>query len=177
MKRAFKIVSRILVILTDVVIIPLLIFFRWLSGQMLQTDSECLLLRFNGQCLSCGGTHFVNDLLSGRIIDAFMDNQFFFICVLYLLITLVLLNLWLIFNLRFAKKILKYMYSIPALISFVLVLILFLILRNVSMLEYFINRAFQIGTDMAPNVAENGLESLLNGPTCQDILVEFLKPQ
>lgn len=166
MKKTLKIILRVFIILFDVALVPFLILCRWLSGQMLQTESECLLLQFNGKCLSCGGTHFVNDLLSGRIFDAFMDNHLFFICVIYLLITLVLLNLWSLFNLKFAKKMLKCMYNIPALLAFVTFVILFLVLRNIPMIIYFGELTIQIGRESAPSIIQNDWESVFRNPTC-----------
>ena len=165
MKRILKIILRILIIATDIAIVPCLILFKWLSGQMLQTESECLLLQFNGQCLSCGGTHFVNDLLSGRIFEAFVDNHFFFICTLYLLVTLVALNLWLLFNLKFAKTALKFMYSIPALIVFVVLLIMFLILRNTQMIIYFGELSARIAEDITQSIAQNDWEGVIKNQT------------
>ena len=169
-KKIIKIILRVLIISTDVILVPCLILFRWLSDQMLQTESECLLLQFNGKCLSCGGTHFVNDLLSGRIFDAFMDNHFFFICTLHLFVTLIALNLWVVFNLKFAKTILKFMYNIPVLILFVVILIAFLILRNIPMIICFTEIAFQIARETAPSILANDWETALKNPTFWDTL-------
>ena len=49
---------------------------RWLSGQMLESDTVCLFLLLGGKCITCGGTHFVRDLCSFRILDAMQDNVF-----------------------------------------------------------------------------------------------------
>ena len=126
--KTFKIVLRIIVIIVDVLLVPAAILCRWLSEQMLETDSSCLLLQFNGKCLSCGGTHFVRDLLSGRIFDAFVDNHFFFYVTVYLFVTLILANLYLLFNLKFSLKVLKCMYNIPALLVTIFLMLLFLLL-------------------------------------------------
>ena len=91
-----------------------------------------------GKCISCGGTHFVNYLTSFKIAEAFSENQLFFFLTIYFLITLIMFNLWWIFNLTFAKKALKIMYSIPAAIIFGHSLIAFMIWRNIPM---FINIA------------------------------------
>ena len=173
MKKTLKIILRVFIILFDVALVPFLILCRWLSGQMLETESTCLLLQFNGKCLSCGGTHFVRDLLSGRIFDAFMDNHFFFVCTLYLLITLVALNLYLLFNLKFAKKMLRYMYNLPALFAFITFLFLFLILRNIPMIVFFSKLVPQISIEISESILRNDWEGAIKNPTVWDIILGF----
>lgn len=173
MKKPIKIVLKIFVIVFDIALVPCLVFFRWLSEQMLRTESSCLLLQFNGKCLSCGGTHFVRDLLSGRIFEAFMDNHFFFLCTIYFLITLVAVNLWVVFNLKLAAKILKYMYSIPALLIFVAFLFLFLFLRNIPMIVFFAELIFKICSEISKSITENDWEAAIKNPTLWNILQSF----
>ena len=175
-KKVLTVIVRILVIAVDVALVPGLIYCRWLSEQMLATESRCLLLQFNGQCLSCGGTHFVRDLLYGRIFDAFMDNQFFFICTAFLFVSLIAVNLWVLFKLEFAKKMLKYMYSIPTLIITFLILVLFLVLRNIQMIAYFSELAVKIGTEVGESIQKNDWEGAMNNPTFWDTVKRLFPP-
>ena len=102
-----------------------------LSEAMLQgAHSSCLWEMMGFACLTCGGTHFVNDLFAGRIGMAFMDNQLLFAATVYLALSLLLLNLQVLFDLAFAKRMLRRMYNIPMLIVWCAGTLIFLILRN-----------------------------------------------
>lgn len=171
--KTFKNILRVFVIIVDVLLVPAAILCRWLSEQMLETDSSCLLLQFNGKCLSCGGTHFVRDLLSGRIFDAFLDNHFFFYVTLYLFVTLILANLYLLFNLKFSLKVLKCMYNIPALLVTIFLMLLFLFARNIPMIIYFVQLAFEIGTEMGECIVKNDWEGAIKNPTFWDTLMRL----
>lgn len=83
--------------------------------------------------MTCGGTHFVNDLLSGRIVDAFHDNEYLFLLTIYLAITMLLLNLYYLFRLTFAKKILSVMYNLTMLIVFLASIFAYLFIRNIPL--------------------------------------------
>ena len=127
--------KKMIVLSADVLCILAVWISKPLSEALLQkTDKTCLWTVMGGQCPTCGGTHFVNDLLSGRIGAAFADNQFLFIATAYLAVSLIVLNLWLLFDLGFAKKMLGWMYNIPSLIVWGVGLLVFLIVRNLPML-------------------------------------------
>ena len=164
--KALKIILKILIIAVDVALIPCMILCRMLSGMMLSYESTCLMAVIKGKCLTCGGTHFVRDLLTGKIFDAFMDNHFLFLCTMYLLITLVVINLCVLFKVEFAKKMLKYMYSIPALIIFFSVMILFMVLRNIPMWIY-LGELFYLATRKIGEAAmANDRSNIKNGAPC-----------
>lgn len=129
-----------LLFICDILIIPAMFFCRWLSGAMLTgIDSECMWTYFGGQCVTCGGTHFVNVLLSGHIIEAFKYNQFIFLCLVLLILVYILLHLYWWFKLDFAKKILRYVFSIPSLIIFLSIMLVFLVVRNIPAVINIIN--------------------------------------
>ena len=132
MKKHFE---KIMIVVLDLSVFPLILLCRYLSQFMLSVDTTCFFTLFGGKCISCGATHFVRNLTSGRIVDAFFDNQFYFICALYLALSLIVLNL-LLFDLKIAKKILSAMYSIPSLICFLSGMIAFFILRNVFLFVF-----------------------------------------
>jgi hypothetical protein len=131
LKKHYK---RIIIISFDILLIPTMFICNLLTNGMLKTDNPCMWTKLGGQCISCGGTHFVNDITSFRFAEAFMDNQLMFLTVMYWAITLVVLNLYFLFNLTFAKKILKVMYSIPMFIIFVLSIFGFLFWRNIPLI-------------------------------------------
>ena len=114
----FRTIRKYILLAGDVLLIPGLIFCEWLTDRMLSVSSVCMWTYFGGKCITCGGTHFVNTLLNGRIMEAFCHNEF-------------LLNLYWVFGVEFAKKILKKIYNIPVLIITVSVMLLFLFVRNI----------------------------------------------
>lgn len=126
--------KKIIVLSIDALCLIIALCCKPLSELMLSSDTDCLWASLGGQCLTCGGTHFVNDLFSLRIADAFMDNQLLFIVTVYFAITLIVVNLLWLFNLSFALKILKWMYNIPVLIVFSVGTIAFLLWRNLPAL-------------------------------------------
>ena len=115
-------------------IIPGALFFRFLSGQMLTITTVCSWQRIGAKCPTCGGTHFVNALLGGRILEALRHNAFLFLLTLFLGVSWIFLDLAVFADVAFAKKALKKMYTIPVLIAFGSLLIAFLILRNLHIL-------------------------------------------
>ena len=127
--------KKIIILSCDVILVPLLILCRYLSGVMLEMEGTCFMTLFGGKCITCGGTHFVRDLLSFRFADAFFDNQFLFACAVFLAVSLVFLNLFMLFELRFAKRALRCMYSIPALIVFGACMVAFLVVRNLFLMD------------------------------------------
>lgn len=133
MKTFFKThYKKIIVLVLDVLCVIGVIVSGPVSEAMLQqTDKICMWDAMGIQCMTCGGTHFVNDLVSGRIGAAFMDNQFLFLVTLYLAVTMVFLNLFCLFDLAFAKKVLKCMYNLRALIVFGVVTVVYFIARNI----------------------------------------------
>ena len=82
------------------------------------------------RCFTCGGTHFVNDLLSFRILEAMVDNPLLFVVAAYLFVTLAALNLYLLFDLKFARRMLRLMYNVPVIIAFVISGGVFFFVRN-----------------------------------------------
>ena len=134
MKNIFKNKTRLLII-ADILLIPLWIFLEWLSGFMLGQPGVCVWTTFGGQCITCGGTHFVNSLLNFQIIQAFHHNELLFIYTIILLISYILLHLWWLWKLSFAKKILSIIYSVPGAIIFCISLFVFWYMRNVSVFE------------------------------------------
>ncbi len=146
MKAFFKThYKKIIVLASDVLCVLAALICAPLSRILLEhTNNTCFWEVMGGKCATCGGTHFVNDFLSGRFAAAFMDNQLLFCMTVYLLATLLVLNLYWLFDLAFAKKILKVMYNIPVLIIFGVALLAFLIWRNIPLITNLVTSAYEL---------------------------------
>lgn len=132
LKRYYK---KVIALGSDLLCLIAVLICRPLSeALLLHTNQTCIWSLTGLRCTTCGGTHFVHDLLSGRIGAAFADNQLLFVATVYLAVSLIALNLWLLFDLGFAKKILAWMYNIPTLIAWCAGVFAFLLLRNLPVL-------------------------------------------
>ena len=132
MKHFFKTyIWHMLILLCDALILPGMFLCHWLTDRMLSVSTTCTWTLLGGKCLTCGGTHFVNEITQLHIWEAFQQNEFLFFVALYALVTLVMLNLWILFRLRFCGRVLRYMYSVPVIITGVGLTILFLVIRNI----------------------------------------------
>ena len=140
LKKHYK---KLLILPLDALIFPAFVFFNWLSGVLLETERICPWVKLGGRCMTCGGTHFVNDITSLKIAQAFEDNQFLFVIGVFFLVTLVLLNLYCLFDIKIAAFILRRMYSLVTVAIYCLLAIWFILLRNIVPL-YFILRAIII---------------------------------
>lgn len=127
LKKHYK---KLIIFPLDFFILAGFIICRPISGLMLSVESECTWKLFGMQCATCGGTHFVNDFTSFRFIDAFFDHPYFFVLTLYVIVSLIFLNLFMIFNKPFAAKVLRYMYNLYFAAAAVLALALFTFVRN-----------------------------------------------
>ena len=125
-----KFINKKTIIIADLLAVPVLLLCRWLTSVMLSHESDCTWTLFGGQCVTCGGTHFVQSLSHGRILEAYEHNQFLFILLILLLISWVLLHLYLFFKMEFARKALRIIFSIPSLIVVLTGLFVFLVIRN-----------------------------------------------
>lgn len=127
--------QKIIFIIGDLLLLPCTVLCRYLSAWMLTSGgNECVWLRFGGQCITCGGTRFVNNFCSGRFVSAFMDNQYLFALAVYFLITVLFLNLYFVFGIKWSKRVLRWMYSIPSGIAFIVGFVVFMLCRNVGLM-------------------------------------------
>ena len=123
--------KRFWILLSDGLLIPFLFLCEWLSDMMLATTSTCAWTLLGGKCLTCGGTHFVNSFLNFRFIEAWQHNEFLFLIAVVLAVSLIMLNLYLLFDLKFAKAVLKKIYNIPVLIISISMMFVFILIRNI----------------------------------------------
>ena len=122
--------KKALLLLCHLLAAPAALFFRHLSEKMLQTNTVCAWLRIGAKCPTCGGTHFVNALLSGDILGALKYNAFLFVLALFFAGSVILLDLAVWCELSFAKKALKKLYTTKTPVVFGVLMVLFVILRN-----------------------------------------------
>ena len=132
MKKLLK-NKKFWLIFSDVALPLLLIGCLWLSQFMLSFNNPCAWTLLGGQCLTCGGTHFVRDLLSGHILTAFTDNALLFLLTVYFAVTYILLHLHWLAGLPFARKVLSKMYNLPVFFAWIGFGGVFLIVRNIPM--------------------------------------------
>lgn len=133
MLRIIKKYKKLLIIIMDVLLIPAGIICEKLTDNMLAVDDPCMWTLAGGKCATCGGTHFVNSLMNGHIIEAFHHNEYLFLLTVYLLVTIVLANIAVLAEKKMPAKILSHMYNVPAILTLCVLLLLFLILRNIPL--------------------------------------------
>ena len=87
--------------------------------------SECAYRKFGLICPGCGGTRCVYNLSLGNFGEAFRYNPGVFCVIVYFLIVLLLFNLDILFNLKFAEKARKILTDYRLLIGLAVVFMLF----------------------------------------------------
>ena len=123
--------SAHLTVLFDILLIPACFLCHFLSEHMLIGGKPCTWTAFGAKCATCGGTRCVNSFLEGRFTDAFAYNPAVFIGILYVILTVVMLNLLFVFRKKFAKPILLKMYSLTAFFVVMGMLLVFTVVRNI----------------------------------------------
>ena len=137
--RQFFTKGRVALLISDALTIPTLVGCKHLADYLLATsNSTCLWTKFGGQCLTCGGTHFVGALLGFRFEEAFHYNELLFLITILLAVSCLLLHITVFARAPFAKAILRKLYSIPSLIITIAVSFVFLLLRNMPVITYII---------------------------------------
>lgn len=130
----FKKYAKLLVIGMDLLVLPGIFFCRWLAAFMIGNGKPCSWTLVGAQCGTCGGTRCVSNLLQGNFAEAFALNPFVFAGAVYLAVTAVLLNLYALFGVKWAQKLLLKMYSLRALIVASVLFVLFVLVRNIPFL-------------------------------------------
>ena len=131
-----KLYNKKILILCDLLAIPATLFCRWLTGAMLATESPCLWTLFGFQCATCGGTHFASSLLHGRIGQAWHHNEFLFLLAILAVVVWVLVHLHLLCRAQWAGRVLRRVFSFPAVILLLAGTGVFLLIRNWAALLY-----------------------------------------
>ena len=122
--------KRIRIILIEIVSIIILYFF--INSNYIKLIPSCWIYNTtNLYCPSCGGTRCIQNIFQMNFIEAFYSNMVMFLGILYL----VVVNVVYIFNIKKDKPKLTWIY--PKwwyAIIFVILLIIYTILRNVHIL-------------------------------------------
>lgn len=126
-----------LLLIADFLFIPICVLCEHLTDHMLSQSGVCIWTLMGIQCLTCGGTRLVNQLLNGHIFQAFQLNPFIFLTILCLCVSYILLHLWWIWDMPHARKILKHVFSKYGLLVYTVCMVLFLILRNISTISHY----------------------------------------
>lgn len=115
----------------DILAVPFLILCERLSAFMIAQNSVCQWTLIGINCGTCGGTRMVNAILHGDFVKAFNLNQFLFLCTVYLAIGFIVMNLAWVFKVGFAKKLLKMMFGLKALLISIGLFVAFIVVRNI----------------------------------------------
>ena len=93
------------VVLLDMGLVALALAARWLTAWMMSVIPDCPVTRFGLLCPACGGTRCVRSFLAFQWGTAVSLNPFFFVLIWYLGLALILLNVGILGNVRWAKRI------------------------------------------------------------------------
>ncbi len=101
--------KRIAILITDAVLLILAFNVKSIALLMGQNQPRCGFEQMGIICPSCGSTSCIYRLAKGDFVSAFLFNPMLFIILLYFGVVMVMLNLWCLFNLKFAEKVWKFM--------------------------------------------------------------------
>lgn len=121
----------IAVIVLDALALIGMFVLKPLAKLMIDAFPDCFFVRnFGFECPSCGGTRCVFQFFGGNFSDAFSLNPLYFLCIIYVILLFVFLNLSL-FRLNFARRAVKIMASWQAAIGFAVCYLVFGIIRMI----------------------------------------------
>ena len=122
--------KKLYVILLDLALVISALAAQTVTGWMLRFIPDCPVMAMGLLCPACGGTRCVRYFFSGRFVDAFMVNPFFFLLILYLGAALALLNVGVLLNAERAKKLARAMTGWKAVIAAAILFAIFGVTRN-----------------------------------------------
>lgn len=97
---------------------------------MLRTLPDCSFAKIGVLCPSCGGTRCVRAFFSGEFAAAFSFNPFFFVLIWYLGAALVLLNVGVLWKVKWAERAARAMTGGTAVIIAAITFAIFGVVRN-----------------------------------------------
>ena len=133
MRNLLKKYSSPIVIMGDVLIIPFIFACKGFLGVLIEKGKPCKWTLYGAKCGACGGTHCVQSLFEGDIWGAFLSNPIIFLCIVYLLLTVILLNLVYVLKVKKLAKLLKSMYTEKTVFIILGMFIVYTILRNIPL--------------------------------------------
>ena len=121
------------VLILDLAFVLFSLFCGKMTEFMLDNFGDCLLYSTVGlKCVGCGGTHCINALSKGMIVEAFRYNSFVVISGIILVLVLILMNLAWVFKSEKANLALRKLCNVKLAIVFAVLLVAYSIGRNVS---------------------------------------------
>ena len=123
--------KRFLITIVDLFIIGFSFCLKPITDFMFKTGlSECTYRKMGFICPGCGGTRCVANLAVGNFVEAFRFNPGVFCGIIYILITVLMFNLEIWFDLNFAKKARKILTDYRLFIGLLILFIVFGYSRN-----------------------------------------------
>ena len=122
--------KRKYVIILDACIAAVALGSKWITAWMMALIPDCPVTRFGLLCPACGGTRCVRYFLELRWGQAFIMNPFFFALIWYVGAGLLLLNVGVLGNVSWAKRISGAMLHWRAVIVIAVLFGVFGIVRN-----------------------------------------------
>ena len=98
---------------------------------MINTLPDCIFASKLMPCPSCGGTRAVISLFSGDIVGAFEHNAFFALLAFFLVFLLIILNLDLVFGIKWAEKLRKILATPKTVIVLAICYVAFGVIRTI----------------------------------------------
>ncbi len=116
------------IIIIGIECIILIALYIFANSKYIEILPQCWIYQKTGiQCLACGGTRCVVNIVKGNWIEAFFSHSIFFIAIMYLLIV----NVIYLINLNKEKKIAIWIYpNYWHVTIFIVLLIIYAIVRN-----------------------------------------------
>lgn len=118
------------VVIIDLALAMVTLVARWMIGWMLVTMPDCPVTRYGLRCPACGGTRCVRSFLEFRWGQAFFLNPFFFVLIWYVGVALLLLNVGVLWNVRWAQRLSAGMLHWKTVIVIAMLFGIFGIVRN-----------------------------------------------
>mgnify|MGYP006361498647 CR=1 FL=1 len=120
----------LIMLLIDAVLLTLLFFAKDLVLLAMAIIPTCPFVTLGYQCPACGGTRCVFNILKFNFATAFNFNPFVFVLFFYALVCFLAINLYFLFNLKWAQKVYKAMLNPKIIIVFAVIFAIFGIVRN-----------------------------------------------
>ena len=129
MKGRFSPNKRCAILILDGALLLFCLLVPFLTDFMRSYLPSCLLAAYRLPCPSCGGTRCVESFFALDFVSSFLYHPYIFCMILYGIAVVLMLNLYCLWDLNFAKKALRYMCHYKTIIILAAGYMLFGILR------------------------------------------------
>ena len=121
--------KKIILLAADILAVAAGFFMKSLATLMLDKLPDCYLAARSLPCPACGGTRCVYNFFSLNFAAAFQYNPCVFVVIIFMLILAILLNLWILFGIKWAEKAFKAATDYRVIILLTILFIFFGIIR------------------------------------------------